>query len=224
MAVPANKRPLLQRVARIVRARPRIFIATAAAIAVGVFLPADWRVATRSLVGWDLGIALYLILCFRLMMRSDANRIRRRAAYQDEERYVFLTLVVAAALASLGAILALLGGAEEAKRDPLHLALAALTVLLSWAFTHTMFALHYAHEYYDQNARAGGGLSFPGKDPPDYWDFMYFSFVIGMTSQVSDVAVTSGVIRRLVTIHGVVSFVFNATLLGLTVNLTANAI
>jgi uncharacterized membrane protein len=97
-----------------------------------------------------------------------------------------------------------------------------LTIFLSWAFIHTMFALHYAHEYYDRTA---GGMAFPGDDrEPDYWDFVYFSFVIGMTSQVSDVGVTSKEIRRTVTAHGVVAFVFNVALLALTINLAASAI
>jgi Protein of unknown function (DUF1345) len=122
-----------------------------------------------------------------------------------------LVLVVASALASLLAILAELGGAN---RQPAHLALAAITILLSWAFTHTIFAIHHAHEYYSEKAHKGGGLNFPGDEPPDYWDFVYFSFVVGMTSQVSDVAVSSSVLRRLVAAHGAVSFVFNATLLG----------
>ena len=97
-----------------------------------------------------------------------------------------------------------------------------LTIVLSWAFIHTMFALHYAHEFYDRTA---GGMAFPGDDrEPDYWDFVYFSFVIGMTSQVSDVDVTSKEIRRTVTAHGVVAFVFNVALLALTINLAASAI
>ena len=108
-------------------------------------------------------------------------------------------------------------------RQPISLTLPALTILLSWAFIHTMFALHYAHEFYDETA--GRGMSFPGDDPhPDYLDFVYFSFVIGMTSQVSDVAVTSKQIRRTVAAHGVVSFLFNAALLALTVNIAAGAI
>src|SRR5207253_10318387 len=104
-----------------------------------------------------------------------------------------------------------------------HLLLATLTIHLPCAFTHTIFALHYAHEFYDETA--GRGMSFPGGDPnPDYWDFVYFSFVIGMTSQVSDVAITSKVIRRTATVHGIVSFLFNAALLALTVNIAASAI
>jgi uncharacterized membrane protein len=98
-----------------------------------------------------------------------------------------------------------------------------LTILLSWAFIHTMFALHYAHEFYDEEA--GGGMTFPGGDgDPDYWDFAYFAFVIGMTSQVSDVSVTSKRIRRTVAAHGIVSFLFNAALLALSVNIAAGAI
>jgi uncharacterized membrane protein len=88
--------------------------------------------------------------------------------------------------------------------------------------THTIFALHYAHEFYSQDG--GGGLTFPGTAEPDYWDFVYFSFVIGMTSQVSDVAVSCQPIRRTATAHGILSFVFNAALLALTVNIAASAI
>ena len=221
MTVPEKRRNPLQRWIRIVRARPRLFLAILLGLAVGVFLPGEWRPATRLLVGWDIALGLYLVLAFRLMTNCDVNRIKRRAAHQDEGRITILVLVVASAMASLLAILAELGGAN---RQPAHLALAAVTILLSWAFTHTIFAIHYAHEYYDENAHKGGGLNFPGDQPPDYWDFVYFSFVVGMTSQVSDVAVTSSTFRRLVAAHGVVSFIFNATLLALTVNIAAGAI
>ena len=99
-----------------------------------------------------------------------------------------------------------------------------VTIVLSWAFIHTIFALHYAHEFYDEDAPRGGGMAFPGgEEEPDYWDFVYFSFVIGMTAQVSDVGITSKQIRRTVTAHGIVSFLFNAALLALTVNLAAGA-
>jgi uncharacterized membrane protein len=224
MAVVENRRGPLRRALRIVRGRPRLFVAAALGLAAVAVLPANWRLATRALVGWDIGAGIYLALAFRLMMDSDVNRIRRRAALQDEGRIVVLVLVVAAALASLGAILAELAGAQGASRQPVHLTLAAITILLSWGFTHTIFALHYAHEYYDENAHKGGGLKFPGDAPPDYWDFVYFSFVIGMTSQVSDVAVTSSAIRRTVAGHGVASFIFNATLLALMVNIAASAL
>ena len=171
------------------------------------------------MIGWDVGVALYLALAFRVMGTTDIDGMRRHAARQDVGRHALLFLTAAAALASLGAILAELGGANKA---PAHLGLAVVTILLSWMFTHTIFALHYAYEYYDQEKHRGGGLAFPGDEPPDYWDFLYFSLVIGMTSQVSDVAVTSNRLRRMVAAHGVVSFVFNATLLALTVNIAAS--
>ena len=221
MTSPEDRRNPLQRWVRVVRARPRLFLAILLGLVLVPLLPADWRLATRSLVAWDIALGLYLVLAFRLMTWCDVNRIRHRAAHQDEGRITILILVVASALASLLAILVELAGPN---RQPAHLALAAITILLSWAFTHTIFAIHYAHEYYSEKGRHGGGLNFPGNEPPDYWDFIYFSFVVGMTSQVSDVAVTSSALRRLVAAHGAVSFIFNATLLALMVNIAAGAI
>jgi uncharacterized membrane protein len=220
---------------RIVWARPRLVLAAALGAAVGVLLPAEWRPDTRALAGWDTGLAVYLVLAVRLMWDCDATRIRLRAAVQDDGRFTILILVVGAALASLLAIVAELSG----HRGGWQLALAAATILLSWTFMHTVFAFHYAHEYYGgkrrgtapdvpaeggKTAAKGSGLKFPDEDLPDYWDFVYFSFVIGMTSQVSDVAITSRALRRLVAAHGVVSFVFNVTLLALMVNIAASAL
>jgi uncharacterized membrane protein len=212
---------------RIVRARPRLFLSLAvgALVTAALAVLTDWRPATRLLVGWDTSVGLYLALASHVMSGADIERIRHRAALEDEGQFAILVLTVAAALASLGAIFVELGSANAAGavRRPPHVALAALTILLSWAFIHTIFALHYAHEFYDETA--GGGMAFPGGDAdPDYWDFVYFSFVIGMTSQVSDVAVTSKRIRRAVAAHGVIAFVFNAALLALTVNIAASAI
>ena len=223
MSPSTRRRPFL---VRIVGARPRLFASGGVGVVVTVaaVFVTDWRLATRLLVGWDVAVALYLVLAFHMMVGADVRRIRRRAALQDEGQLAMLGLTVAAALASVGAIFAELGtSAVGASRPPSHLVLATLTIVLSWAFIHMIFALHYAHEFYDE--AAGGGMAFPGGDAhPDYWDFVYFSFVIGMTSQVSDVAVTSKQIRRTVAAHGVVSFLFNAALLALTVNIAAGAI
>ena len=131
-------------------------------------------------------------------------------------------LFSSAAVATLIAIFAELGSSAGEHRQPLALVLASATIVLSWTFIHSIFALHYAHEFYDVD---GGGLAFPGGDgEPDYWDFVYFSFVIGMTSQVSDVGVTSKHIRRTVAAHGILAFLFNTTLLALTVNIAASLI
>ena len=213
----------LPRIVRVVRARPRLFLAAVLGIVVGLVLPSEWRVTTRLLVTWDVGVGLYLALAFQAMAKADIARIRRRAAMLDEDRIPFLILTAGAALATIAAIVAELGDKETA-RAPAHLALAVVTIVLSWAFTHTIFALHYAHEFYVENRYEDGGLAFPGKEQPDYWDFAYFSLVIGMTSQVSDVAVTAKAIRRTVLAHGVVSFFFNVALLALTVNIAASAL
>ena len=208
---------------RLVRARPRLATAAAVGAAVIAALPGDWRLPTRLLTGWDAGVALYLVLVYALMARSTIEHIRRNAARLDEGRIAILVLTVTAALASLGAILAELGSGQG-PRTAQQLALAAATIVLSWGFIHTMFALHYAHDYYGEHGAGKGGLAFPGEQVPDYWDFVYFAFVIGMTSQVSDVAVASRPIRRTANAHGVVSFFFNTALLALSVNLAASAI
>jgi uncharacterized membrane protein len=215
----------LPRPLRIVRARPRLFISALIGLLVVALCPSDWRIATRLLVGWDVGIALYLTLALRLMRVADVHRIRLRARLQDEGQFTILALTATAAFASLGAIVALLGMSGAENRQPPQLLLGVVTILLSWTFTHIMFALHYAHEFYDENAGKGGGLLFPGDlREPDYWDFVYFSFVIGMTSQVSDVAITCRPIRHTVSAHGIISFIFNVALLALTVNIAASAI
>jgi len=216
-ATPHRRR--LPKVLRVIKARPRLFIAALLAVVLSLLLPTQWRVSTRALVGWDAGVAFYLLGALMLMAGADAARIRRRAVILDEGRLAILMVVVGAAVASLGGIVAQLGGERAAP----HLGLATVTILLSWALVHVIFALHYAHEFYAAKPR-GGGLTFPGGEEPDYWDFLYFSLVIGMTSQVSDVAVTGRTIRRTVAAHGVVSFLFNAALIALTVNIAASAL
>ena len=193
--------------------------------AVGVLTAlTNWRPVMRGLVGWDIGIGLYVVLAIEMMARADVHQIRRRAAAQDEGAIVILVLTVATALASLLAIVALLGTSAvgAAQRRSMELVLATITIGLSWALIHTMFALHYAHEFYDQSGVPG--LAFPGgEEEPDYWDFVYFALVIGMTAQVADVGMTTKEIRRTVAAHGAVSFFFNVALLALMVNIAASA-
>ena len=211
---------------RIMRAHPRLAIAIVFGIAVTAALRglSAWEVARQILAGWDAGVALYLALAYRLMARSTSEHIADHAADADEGRFAILVLTVLAALSSLGAILAELGAGPGVQRTPMQLALAGITIVLSWVFIHTIFALNYAHDYYGEHGSKKSGLTFPGEKQPDYWDFVYFAFVIGMTSQVSDVAVTSKLVRRTVNAHGIVSFFFNVALLALTVNIAAGAI
>src|SRR5579872_4265059 len=122
---------------RIIRARPRLFLSALLGLIAIVALPAEWRMPTRLVAGWDIGVGLYLILALQLMARSDIAGIRRRAMLQDEGQFVILILTIAAALASLGAIIAELGAsAGGGERPPGHLVLAIVTILLSWAFIH----------------------------------------------------------------------------------------
>jgi uncharacterized membrane protein len=224
-ATPKQRHPV--RAVRIIRARPRLFLSVTLGLVTVLFLliARDGRISTKLLIGWNIGIGLYLILAFYLMARSDVHRIRRRAAMQDEGQLTMLALTVAAAAASLAAIFAELGSTSGAPRQATQLILATATIVLSWAFIHTMFALHYAHEYYGEGRdHMTGGLTFPGNDEPDYWDFTYFSFTIGMCAQVSDVTIGSKSIRRTALAHSIVSFLFNAALLALTVNIAASAI
>jgi len=225
-AMSAPRQPQSRFLVRLVRIRWRLFVGTIFALGVFRILPAEWRVMTRTLLAWDAGVSFYLALIYFLMARASVDYIRRRAALEDETRIGILVLTVGAALASLGAIVAELGTSHAlgSERQLHNLLLAVLTILLSWGLTHTVFALHYAHEFYGESEGPCGGLLFPGQGDPDYWDFVYFSFVIGMTSQVSDVAVADKSIRRTVAAHGVISFVFNAALLALTVNIAASAI
>jgi uncharacterized membrane protein len=222
LKVPLRPLPI-----RMLRLHAKLAIGALVGFVFIVMAPFELLTTTRLLIGWDIGIGLYLALVHATMWRCDIDRIRRRAAEQDEGAFVILLLTMAATFASLIAIVFALGGSKQAPHG-LAAALIVLTVgtiVLSWFFVHTIFALHYAHEYYGER-RDGiiGGLNFPGGQDPDYWDFVYFSLVIGMTSQVSDVAITSRSIRRVATMHGVLSFFFNVTVLALTVNMVSNAI
>ena len=211
---------------RMVYSRPRTFIAAGlGAIAIAV-LPDSLRIVTRMLIGWDVFVALYVMLAFAMIARrGGVDDIRRNAALQDDGRFLILLVTALGAFASIAAIVSELG---TKTRGPTELTLAILTIALTWAAVHTTFALHYAHDYYRDDG-SPGGLDFPkgdGKrgDEPDYWDFIYFSFVIGMTFQVSDVGITDRMIRRTATAHGVISFIFNTALVALMVNIAASAI
>jgi uncharacterized membrane protein len=207
---------------RVVYARPRTFVSILIGIAAFFLLPGSWRLVTRLLVSWDIFATLYLVLAYTMMARCGLAYIRRSAVLQDDGRFLILLVTALGAFASMAAIVSELGASH---RSAPELAVAVVTIVLSWAAVHTTFALHYAHDYY--RGATPGGLQFPSGDNDehaDYWDFVYFSFVIGMTAQVSDVGITNKTIRRTATAHGIISFFFNTALLALMVNIAASAI
>lgn len=211
---------------RLIKGRPRLFSSCLFGVLTASLLPESLvsHAVTRAIVGWNAGACLYLALAAHMMFWSSHERLRQRALQQDEGRLVVLALVIVAALVSLGAIVAQLGVAKDMHGSLryAHVALAALTIVSSWAFTQVMFALHYAHDYYIALARGNpGGLEFPGGHTPDYGDFLYFACVIGTSAQTADVSFSSGPMRRTGLVHCVLVFFFNTTLLALAINIAS---
>jgi uncharacterized membrane protein len=219
MSNPAKRHAYLIRVGM---GHKRLMASVAIGIVAMLAMPA--APMTRMLIGWDVGVLVFIVTAAVLMSHcASVAQMKSNAAAQDEGARAILVLTAAAAVASVGAIFVELAVIERS--DPhygLYGALAVGTVMLSWTFIHTIFALHYAHDYY--GGRRTGGLRFPEDDQPDYWDFVYFAFVIGMTFQVSDVAVTQKSIRRMVVAHGVLSFFFTSAFIAMTVNIAAGVI
>jgi uncharacterized membrane protein len=192
-------------------------------------LPLPISLQLRGLLGWCVGVAVYLVLAWWLCIRFDAKRTRERAQAQDEPGVVIFLLLLLATLACVMAIALMMQGVKDAPRNQRIFQIALFMVALgtTWLFIQAMFAFHYAHRFYQaekRNQPEGTGLQFPGKLAPDYFDFMYFSHVVGMTSQVSDVQVTSRAMRQTTLAHSVLSFAFNIVILALSINVIAGAV
>ena len=205
----------------------RLLCAGVVSVLAFVLLPAALKAQTRFLVAWVLGASAYLYLAYLLVSSASEEMTERTASAQDQSSRLSLATGLAAAAASLLAIFLLLqdGDSLTPWQRLCHVFLSAGAVFCSWLVLHVSFAFHYAHRYYGDIVAPFGsidrGLSFPGKDRPDYLDFAYFSFVIGMTSQVSDVQVTTHPMRRLVLLHGIASFGFYTVILALVINIIA---
>jgi uncharacterized membrane protein len=216
----------LPSLARILIARPLLFSCALLGVVTAALLPHDLvsQTITRLIIAWNIGASCYLIGAARMMFWSSHERMRKRALQHDEGRLVILTLVVLAAIVSLGAIVGELAISKDIHGflRAAHIGLAVVTLLSSWAFTQLMFAQHYAHDYYGGEAKGcGGGLDFPGGHAPDYGDFIYFACVIGTSGQTADVSFTTRSMRRTGTVHCVLAFFFNTTLLALTINIAS---
>lgn len=214
-------------VGRIVAGRPRLFASMLCGLVVWVALPSVFGALTRALLAWDTGALALLLLSVLLFNGERHDRMADDAARQEEGEWTLFWFTVAMTIISFAAILGEFSAAKNATPEhrDLLIALVAATLLLSWLVTQTLFAFRYAHEYYGVLAgtdRIEGGLSFPGDEPPDYWDFVYFAFVLGMTFQVSDVEITNRKLRRLATAHGLLGFLFNTVILALTINIASS--
>ena len=221
------KRRSHNRILRQLHVRPRLFIATAIAVTVGLVLPTDVasHLVTRMLIAWNTGTVLYVSLAATMMIRSSSQKMRYRAQLQDDGKLAILILVALTAMASLAAMAGELAVVKNTHGflKGAHIALAGCTVLSSWAFIQVMFALHYAHEYYAAACRGRSvGLRFPDDDDPDYGDFFYFSAIIGTSGQTADVSFVSQPMRRIGSLHCILAYLFNTTVLALLINIAAS--
>ncbi|WP_035053102.1 DUF1345 domain-containing protein [Andreprevotia chitinilytica] len=215
------------RLKHFIRARPRLTASTLTGIlcyfVLTQFAP-HISVLTRGLFSWNVTMWLYVLAQWWLMMRADPARIRRIALLQDETAATVLTIVSIASVASLLAILFELATAKQLTGTlrVVHLGLTGLTLAGAWLLVPTAFAIHYAHLFYGDRS-AEKALLFPNPPAePSYWDFLYFSFTIGVASQTADVAVGNSRTRRVVLAQSILSFIFNISILGLSINVGAS--
>jgi len=204
---------------------PRLWIACIAASALGVFLPRDWSILSRVLVCWNGGVLLFLTLIFLWMRRLTAAQICTKYIEEDETAPFILIVVVIAAVASLFAIVEPLATIKQVSGPvrAAHFSLAALTLIDSWLLVPVMFMTRYADMFY-RAAADDRPLHFPNTTEPVFWDFAYFSFTISAACQTADVSTQRADVRRVVIAHTLISFLFNASILGFAINVTAGLI
>jgi uncharacterized membrane protein len=180
---------------------------------------------TRLMTGWDTFCIGMITMSWITFFITNSRQIREQSKIQDPKRSVVFIIILVSTLASFLAVLLLIISRKSAEGGAWRLTVAIAGMLFSWFLIHTIFALRYAHIYYGDHETKpnthAGGLSFPGDTKPEYLDFAYFSFVLGMTFQVSDVQITSSRFRNLALLHGLLSFGFNTIMIALTINLIA---
>lgn len=205
---------------RYLNARPRLLTgALVAAASIAVLELTGLPHALAFMLGFDLGALVYLVLILRIFANASPAAIRDEAAKQDVGRW---TTLMAGVVLSATVLVAVSTELESAQKGGIAaIAIAAGTIVLSWAFMNTLFALHYAHGFYGNFGDKHKGLDFPGDEKPDYWDFAYFSFTIGMCFQVSDVQITTRYLRRIALMHSAIAFFFNVFIIAISVNIAA---
>jgi uncharacterized membrane protein len=212
-----------------VGAMQRLTLSLAAALVASLLESGSVSWQARVLAGWDAGALVYLGLAWNLVSRSDATLTREHVLAQDLGRYLIFLFIVSASCACIVALGFVVGPIRSLPfwSRAWHLLLAVGALVSAWLLIHTMFAFHYAHRYYGDAPRHDSQerpLVFPGGRAPDYGDFLYYSFVVGMTSQVADVGISSQALRKLTMLHGILAFVFNIVVLALSINIFASVI
>jgi uncharacterized membrane protein len=191
-----------------------------------IFQIKDIDALSHVMIGWDTFSLCMIIMSWITFYITNSKQIRAQAGIQDPSRPIIFMIVLIATVASFLAVLLLLVSKKDGNDGAEYrIPIAIIGMLFSWFLIHTTFALRYAHIYYGDHETKpnthAGGLKFPDDDKPEYLDFAYFSFVLGMTFQVSDVQITSKRLRRLAMFHGLLSFGFNTVMIALTINLVA---
>jgi len=215
--------------ARHLYAQWRFLAALAVGAAVALVVPLEDAVP-RVLAGWNAGGLVYLVLVGIKMWQAEVEGIKREASIERESRIVVLVVVIFGSIFTILALFVQLMAikSEQGIDRTLSIGLSVFTIILSWLLIHTVFAVYYAHEFHSEakggSRGQGGGLKFPDDSTPDYLDFLYFSFVVGTTAQTSDVEVCSRAMRRVVMLHGILSFFFNTAVIALAVNLAAQLV
>ena len=225
---PAPRRPVAYYA---LDAHHRASIGCLVALAAAILLHGHVRTPLLLVLTWEVFALTSMIMAWFIIYTKDPYEARRNARLQDASATFLFVLVICAATASLLAVGLVLHDVKDLGSSIMlaHVIASAGAILISWTFVHTIFALRYAHLYFAnaherERHETAGGLIFPGKDIPCYPDFAYFSFIIGMTCQVSDVQISSSEIRRLALVHGLISFLFNTAILAMFVNIVAGLV
>ncbi|KJH86442.1 membrane protein [Pseudomonas fluorescens] len=207
---------------RLTRTHPRLSLAAVIGLAAGLLIPTD-SIISNILIGWNTGVWSYLLLMFWLTVRAKAPDVKRIAEMEDENAGLVLLMVCIAALASLATITFELAGSRELQTADklLHYGVTALTVIGSWLLIGVIFSVHYARLFYTWNGKEPALRFAEGLTTPNYWDFLYFSFTIGVAVQTSDVGVATRQLRKIVLAQSLIGFVFNTAILGFSINIAA---
>ncbi len=221
--------PLLGWLWRVIVARPRLAVGFVLGVATYLLLPRGYAPQTRAIVSWNVGVTVYLVAAAVLFLDKRQGRMAADAERQQEGEWTIFSLTVAAVTMSFVALVFEFSSTRNVpgSQRMLHVAIVALTLFVSWLMTHVTFAFRYAHEYYAPDSRGDDyerGFDFPGEKSPDYLDFMYLLPGAWHDFPGFRREITSCKLRRLATLHGLLSFLFNTVIVALTVNIAAGLV